>query len=192
MGGVGSGRVRCRQPLTKVEDRPFIDIRLWKRHGLLSPENVFDWSWSVIKSVSALNITVQASGDGVWLEYWLSGSIKGRDHFNYQIRVLWSECHFGGLRPWFECPDSSCRRRVAILYLDREFVCRRCSGLVYSSQSENSRERALRKALSIRFRLGWPDIPFYGHGEKPKSMHWEKFQRLTSKHDELLSVWRAG
>src|SRR5262249_43693175 len=58
---------------------------------------------------------------------------------------------FGGYRKWFACPG--CRRPTRILYGINSLRCWRCRGLKYASQSEASRWRAQRKALSIRRRL---------------------------------------
>ena len=55
------------------------------------------------------------------------------------VELEWSECTYGGRRPWFLCPD--CRERVALLYLgDGHFRCRHCLRLVYESQRERAGE----------------------------------------------------
>jgi hypothetical protein len=44
------------------------------------------------------------------------------------VPIHWTKCHFGGQRPWFNCP---CGRRVAKLYWTEAcFACRRCLGLL--------------------------------------------------------------
>jgi hypothetical protein len=50
-----------------------------------------------------------------------------------RVPISWTACHFGGRRPWFECPY--CRRRSAVIYIgDKDIACRRCFGLAYASQ----------------------------------------------------------
>jgi hypothetical protein len=56
------------------------------------------------------------------------------------ISIERTECHFGGERPWFQCPE--CHSRKAKLYkppngADR-FLCRDCHGLLYRSQTYQS------------------------------------------------------
>ena len=53
-----------------------------------------------------------------------------------------------GWRPWLYCPG--CRRRCRCLYGANTLRCRKCLGLVYTSQSERRHWRALRRADSIR------------------------------------------
>jgi hypothetical protein len=55
----------------------------------------------------------------------------------------WSDCNFGGQRPWFLCGD--CGRRVAVIYAKgKDFACRHCKSLTYRScQESDSRFRKL-------------------------------------------------
>lgn len=51
---------------------------------------------------------------------------------DYQVHLLTSQCNYGGVRYWFQCP--SCDSRVGILYLRGSILlCRRCSVLTYES-----------------------------------------------------------
>jgi hypothetical protein len=58
--------------------------------------------------------------------------VGGVENFATQtIPIHWAKCHFGGERPWFNCPceseGKSCGRRVAMLYwVDGCLACRRC------------------------------------------------------------------
>jgi hypothetical protein len=62
-----------------------------------------------------------------------------------------------GSRPYFVCPGEvgGCGRRANKLYLARRyFLCRRCCGLLYASQSEPSPwQRTMRRANTLRQRL---------------------------------------
>ena len=74
---------------------------------------------------------------------------------------------------------------MAILYgPGKYFLCRRCYDLVYESQRENRMNRALRRAQTIRERLGGSanmTKPFPG---KPKGMHWKTYEHLWWEHHE--------
>lgn len=52
----------------------------------------------------------------------------------YPVRLEYTTCHFGGVRPWFRCP--ACSERVGKLYLPprrERFACRDCYDLGYTS-----------------------------------------------------------
>jgi hypothetical protein len=98
-----------------------------------------------------------------------------------------------GERPWFICPDVRCGRRVAVLYgPGRYFLCRHCYDLVYESQRENEMHRALRRAQTIRERLGGSANMTKPFPEKPKGMHHETYWRLREAHDEAEMAQLAG
>lgn len=114
----------------------------------------------------------------------------------YQIESLvplnWSNCHFGGRRPWFVCPNPECRRRVAMLYGNGVFACRRCHDLAYECQKESGEDRALRRSNKIRCRLGWRPGTLNPPGfhvdpawawHKPKGMHRSTYRRLVEAHN---------
>ena len=101
-----------------------------------------------------------------------------------EIPIHWAKCHFGGQRPWFNCPcrieEKSCGRQVAKLYwTDGCFACRRCLGLAYASQRQNPGMRASRRAEKIRARLrGSATGPYR---VKPRGMHWRTYRRLCEE-----------
>ena len=107
---------------------------------------------------------------------------------SYSVRLAWTPCHFGGRRPWFLCPAQGCARRVAILYGGAIFACRNCHRLSYASQRESEGDRAIRRADSIRSQLGWAPGILNGHGDKPKGMHWQTFERLRTEHDRSIQI----
>jgi hypothetical protein len=101
------------------------------------------------------------------------------------VALTWTACNFGGERPWFICPGAGCGRRVAVLYgPGRYFLCRHCYDLVYESQRENGMHRALRRAQTIRERLGGTANMTKPFPERPKGMHHETYWRLREEHDE--------
>lgn len=61
---------------------------------------------------------------------------EGPREVSYLIRIEYTECNFGGERPWFRCPV--CDGRVAKLYKKPEhdqYACRDCGGLLYKLQT---------------------------------------------------------
>jgi hypothetical protein len=56
-----------------------------------------------------------------------------------RVTIAWTQCRFGGERPWFVCSVQSngvyCGRQVTKLYgVGRLFACRHCYRLAYASQ----------------------------------------------------------
>ena len=87
-------------------------------------------------------INVRIEADAVVLLYRARSFLAGWNSIEQRIPITWTNCHFGGRRPWFVCSvranDRYCGRRVAVLYAAGElFACRCCCGLVYASQQKN-------------------------------------------------------
>jgi hypothetical protein len=187
MGGRGSGRRW--QPFANdtTDDYRALDVRRWKRDGLLTPGRSFGWHWLRDEETTA-SIQVRVEADRVILTYRSRSGSEDWEDQDYPVSLEWTPCHFGGERPWFRCPAIGCGRRVAILYGGRIFACRHCYQLAYPSQREAGYDRAGRRAEKIRARLGWKPGFLNGRGwDKPKGMHWRTFQRLAAEHDELVS-----
>jgi hypothetical protein len=191
MGGAGSGRHWHYGAKDTTEDYRSLDVRRWKRDGLLRPGHSFGWQWSRQGEVVA-SIRVRSESDQVILTYkHRSGGEDWKDE-SYPVHLEWTDCHIGGQRPWFICPARGCGLRVALLYGGGIFACRHCYELAYSSQRETSDDRAARKADRIRVKLGWEPRILNGVGGKPKGMHWKTFDRLTSRHDSLVQISLDG
>ena len=96
------------------------------------------------------------------------------------LLVDWTNCYFGGSRPWFICPRGRCGRRAAILYWSSGFACRRCLGLAYESQNEQPLERICRRVAKYSAKLvtleGLPN-------QKPARMHARTYLRLLHAID---------
>jgi hypothetical protein len=179
VGGRSSGRQRTR-PL--LRDRLRLDA-LWVRQPSGEAEG-----WAELRWPNGATVGVQVHPDAVELRYqWRGGPIHQR------LRTLHVACHFGGTRPLFCCPD--CGRRARILYLHpSRFVCRRCTGLRYWSQSVSSRTRAQIAIHRVQKRLApgdafgsWPpdEVP----GEKPKGMRRKTHERLLQRLEVLQDRW---
>ena len=105
-----------------------------------------------------------------------------------RVPITWTDCHFGGRRPWFICSvyrdGRCCGRRVAVLYgAGAYFACRRCHGLAYASQQEPVRERGFMRAQKILARLGAKPDLFDPFPRKPPRMHWQTYERLYSAYE---------
>ena len=105
----------------------------------------------------------------------------------------YSDCHFGGVRQWFSCPQ--CGERVAVIYAGH-FACRHCLNLAYESQRENSFLRSIRRWEKTVKKLGG-DRWTTGIPDRPKGMHWETYFRLAMKAQYrnraagiMLNEWR--
>jgi hypothetical protein len=189
MGGMGSGSYYRWNTTDTTADYRSIDVRRWKRDGLLSPHQSFGWQWSRHGEVVA-SIQVCTEIDRVILTYrHRSGGEDWKDE-GYPVYLDWTACNLGGQRPWFLCPARGCGRRVAILYGGGIFACRHCYQLACPSQPElvTTGWRADR----IRDKLGWEPGILNGSGWKSKGMHRSTFERLTAQHDAFVQVSLAG
>jgi hypothetical protein len=191
MGGIGSGRHWQFGSKDTTNDYCQIDIRRWQRDGLLAPNNSYNLQWSRHGEVFA-TIQVKTEDSRVVLTYrHSSGGDQWKDE-SYPIYVDWTACNLGGQRPWFLCPALNCSRRVAILYGGSIFACRHCYQLAYTSQRETGYDRMARRADRIREKLRWRAGILNGNGEKPKGMHRNTFNRLTTQHDDFVQASLAG
>lgn len=78
---------------------------------------------------------------------------------NQRIVVTWDETPFGGLRAWWRCPR--CSARVKHLYFDA-LVCRRCSGVEYACDHQQTTVPGERRVTKLRRRRGNSPYPFSG------------------------------
>ena len=106
------------------------------------------------------------------------------------VRIVRIGCRYGGTRPYFECPGvvngSACGRRVSKLYgHGRYFLCRHCYRLVYASQSEGELDRSLRRANTIKQRLGGEPGLAYPFPRRPRGMWRRTYDRL---HEETFEI----
>jgi hypothetical protein len=174
---------------TTCESCKSIDVRSWHRESLLSARRSFTCSWTRSSGERSGSIKVSTERDAVVLTYQTRHGLATEwKPISQRVPITWTDCHFGGRRPWFICSVYSrgryCGRRVAVLYGWRDdFGCRRCYGLAYASQQESLRERGLLKAQKILIRLGAkPDI-FEPFPEKPPRMHWRTYERLRRVYE---------
>jgi hypothetical protein len=124
---------------------------------------------------------------GFWPKTWRDGWI-GLPH-----QTLWTEevpWRFGGQRFYFRC---DCGRRVEKLHSARgkPWRCRHCYVLTYATRQATARERERIKTQKIRERLG--GSLYFGDEfpAKPKGMHWKRYWRLWTEHEDAKNYFLA-
>lgn len=189
MGGFGSGRGQRGKSTTS--DMHPLDIRRLHRAGLLTPGRVFSWQWTVCgREVSSIQMRSEA--DRLVLIY------RNRSHggewqpMEYPVYLEWTGCNLGGRRVWFRCPARGCGRRVAVLYGGSIFACRHCHNLAFECQRETDDDRALRRADTIRRRLGWQPGIANLPGGRPKGMHYRTYLRLLNEYNTFANASWVG
>lgn len=191
MGGIGSGRHWYAGAKDTTRNYRSIDVRRWKRGGLLTPGQSFGWQWSRQSELVA-SILVRSESDRVTLTYRHRSGGKDWKDGNYPVRLDQAACKLGGQRPWFLCPARGCGRRTALLYIGSILACRQCHQLAYASQKEAAYDRVARRADKIREKLGWEPGILNRGGGRPKGVHWETFKRLTLRHDSSVEISLAA
>jgi len=187
MGGINSGR---RGGRACTDDMRFLDVRMLQSEGLLIPGNTFGRNW-MHRGQKVASILIGVLDDRVLLCYQQSWRGAPWTKCLNTVMLSWTECHFGGKRPWWQCP--ACGRRVALLFSGRgNYACRHCFQLDYRSQRETQEDLAARRANRVRQRLGWPKGILNPTGGKPKGMHWDTYYRLLDQHNRHSGQALAG
>ena len=117
----------------------------------------------------------------------------------YVVRFNYTEPNFGGVRPWFMCPECGTRRRKLYLPPRRNadrFLCRECYDLGYRSSrtSGDELERAeqrYRKAFAkadAEDRRPHPNNPPYTP-DRPKGTHRDTFDDLLADVRKARQEW---
>ena len=182
MGGFNSGKHGGKRNTT---DMQALDVRKVQRDGLLRPGRSFGWSWTRGgETIASINIRVDTGG--VTLDYRNRSNGGEWQAMNYPVRLAWTACHYGGQRAWWLCPAVGCGRRVAVLFGGPVFACRHCQRLAYKCQRETPEDRNIRRAETLRDRLGWQAGILNHAGGRPNGMHWQTFWRLQERHDAYI------
>lgn len=121
--------------------------------------------------------------------------------YDYPVPLDYTECNFGGVRPWFRCPGvvngEECNRRVGKLYCPPGqdlFVCRHCYDLGYTSSRTSGDEM---KQAELRFRKAHAKIDgerkhpgqYYRPPDRPKGMHRSTYDRLCEDLETAYREW---
>lgn len=193
MGGSGSGNHWRWDKRDTVEETIGLDVRYLARNGMLRPgRHSIHWSRGDRPSGS-IGLWVTDAGPmpgAITLEYRERRAGGEWRDVSEGIALEWTDCHYGGSRPWLICP--ACGGRVAILYGGGVgFACRKCWRLVYQSQRETAGGRGLGKAQAIRRRLGGSANMTLPFPPKPPRMHWRTYWRLRREADAAEAVYDA-
>lgn len=160
----GAGRPGYR---LKAEQTLKVDIRIWRKRGLLWEGGTNAWAWSR-GGEQAGSIRFTVNRDNIRLNY----AVQGQDA-SQTIATTTTPCHYGGSRTWFSCPV--CHGRVAVLFMrSGRFACRKCQRVSYTSQSgsESDRGHAQYHKLHALIKNG-----------KPKWQRWATFNRLEDRFE---------
>lgn len=119
------------------------------------------------------------------LLHYTRGEGDDREKVEQQVRLTFTEPHFGGRRWWMICPYRG--HRVGKLYLppfgDR-FASRKAWRLGYQSQRIAPRDRPFEALFRIQKKLGCEE----GWGNwirRPKGMHHKTFERYLDEFEYL-------
>lgn len=178
MGGNGSGRRRTNH----VEaDYRKLDVRLLAREGALVAGSESSVRWNKGEDPPA-QLRIRACEGRLHFRYVQDGR---QSEATVCVGVTWTQCNYGGGRPWFLCPRAGCGRRVAILYGGSDFCCRTCRRLTYGTQRVPPESRSLDRAQRLRVRLGGSVDMIQPFPARPKGMHYLTYM----KH--AMRAWRA-
>ena len=169
--------------------RCLLDVNQLHRERCLRPGWAGNWQWTRDGERVAW-IELRAELDRLHLTYRLRVGGGDWQDIAESVRIVRVACRYGGTRPYFECPGvvngRTCGRRVSKLYgHGRYFLCRHCYRLVYASQSEGELDRALRRANTIKQRLGGEPGLAYPFPRRPRGMWRRTYDRL---HEETFEI----
>jgi hypothetical protein len=184
MGGYGSGRPPMYRT-NMVEDCLSLDVNYLHRQGSLRNGSAGSLKWTRNgKRLSSIGFRME--GNRLTLDYRHRSYGGEWEHVKEPVLVVRNPCRFGGTRPYFICPGVIngvvCGRRVVMLYAGSNYYfCRNCYRLKYSSQYEESWDRAMTRANKIRERLGgeWGFESLLA--PRPKGMWRRTYKRLCNE-----------
>lgn len=113
------------------------------------------------------------------------------DDTKLTVKLAQTSPTFGGVRYWFLCPRSACRRRCAVLYREtrtnaRAFACRRCVPFIYRSQTMGEADAIGARIDRLTARLS---VNPTGDFVRPKGMHLRTFERIARSVATLTELW---
>lgn len=190
MGGFGSGR-KATEQTGRLEDLPRLRLAHLRAAGLLLPGAGGMISVDHPHPHGRHVLWVECSPGHLALRFMWPGRTDARP-LQQKIEVEERPCNFGGIRHYLTCPgrpEASCGRRTVDLHLTiNGFVCRCCSGTIYTSQAISAPHlKATARIASIHARMGLSP----GSGfrtllpDRPKRMRFSTYLRLA---DALLEA----
>lgn len=183
MGGIGSGR---HGGAALVEACRRLDISQLHRAGSLAAGWQGHWHWSDRHGRPRGAISISAGPDRMTLSYCLRRLGEAWQSIVQIVPIIWTPCHFGGRRPWFQCSAGAsqigCGRRAAKLYASGSyFLCRACHRLAYAVEHEGSWDRAYRRLAKSCAKLGAKAHGGRNDPARPKGMHRQTYHRLRER-----------
>ena len=155
MGGFGSGRYPRRGIAKTTVDRcRVLDVNDLNREGLLAPGASGTATWTrtrdgeeeEVASIGYRRTSMPEGEDALTIYYTITRRDDETERVEYRAPLTYTECNFGGERPWFVCPgivnDTACERRVGKLYKPPGadlFLCRHCHDLAYESSQKSGK-----------------------------------------------------
>ncbi|KCZ47311.1 hypothetical protein HY17_18845 [Hyphomonas sp. CY54-11-8] len=178
MGGLLSGGADRKHRGT-IEEYRRIDAGLFFRKGALRPGYAGTVSWTSANGKDH-QIGFRAEDRSLRLQYAYRRGEDAWRQIDQVVPVIRRQCRLGGGTALFLCPGCSAIRKH--LYGSQaEFLCRKCSGLTYSTQREREYDRAARRARKLRRRIG-ADLGLGDWvGTKPKHMHHRTFDAIVEQ-----------
>lgn len=183
MGGYNSEK-RARLHAKRTTDTmPAIDIRQVHRLTKLTAGLDGNMSWPRLNNCPEV-VSIHIESTYIQFTYLRNTGKGTAKEINNVVSLDRTECHYGGERPWFLCPE--CVSRVAIIYLgEKGFACRSCNELTYESQTLSPMNRLIRKAQKFREGLGGSGNLFEPFPEKPPGMHWRTYHEYFKQATEV-------
>ncbi len=169
-----------------IEDRHRISVKQLHRGGILREGVRGTLSWKNPLDVDC-SIGLAYLHETLVLHYQTVRDDANGEQFRIVVPIEWTSCFYGGLRPWFHCPD--CHSRCLFLYAHySHYTCRHCVDLPYHSQGSTDYDRAAERANKIRKQLGWEDGFLNGLWFRPKGMHRKRFLNLVRQHNHYANL----
>ena len=169
MGGYGSGWHRGPRRAT-VGERCSLDVLRFNRDGLLAGLGL-SWvtSWrrgdEVAASIGCARVS-RPEGLAIELRYTWTPRDGTPEDLAYAVPIEQTPCTFGGARPWFRCPNTSCGRRCRFLYQHGGYyVCRICADLTYWTRQAHRNPSEEAQAAGV---------PYFGRQADERLLDWRR------------------
>ncbi len=125
----------------KADDVPHIDTELLNRKGCFQPyeakTGMVTWEGSRnVRFGFTFEMHISPHGASYMFVSFppTSPFLPTKELLSRTVSLLPTNCRYGGVRWWFQCPH--CLKRARILYFYRDnILCRKCHGLWYRSQT---------------------------------------------------------
>ena len=183
MGGSGSGNHWRWDSRDTCERYQRIELPYLRKHKMLRPGYYGQLSWNHGgEPTGSVNFRVHENSIELIYKHRNAGEDEWLD-VNEHVPFAFTAQNFGGRRRWFVC--LSCGRKCAVLYGGTHYRCRKCWNLAYQSQNESPLFRALSQAQKYRRRLGGSECTDDPFPQKPRGMHWRKYDRIRQRGEAL-------